>query len=112
MIVMSMKQLSMSQSFHTDVAWAAGFLDGDGCVSISKQQLPNRKNKTYRLWIRVSQTREATLKHFQEVLGLQSVITVTGSNERQNKQIFSLTYKGRNAPAPFPLFGVLISTQN
>ena len=94
---MSMKKLSTKPCTEISTAWAAGFLDGNGCVSISKHHARGRKNKTYRLWIRVVQTSEETLMHFQELLNTPSMITLTVPKNQQHKRIYALVYEGRHA---------------
>lgn len=99
---MSMKcdkaALSMPQN-DIQLAWAAGFFDGDGCTSITKQQVEGRKNKTYRLRLTLVQNCQDTLKHFERVLDEQAFITTPGPKLEYNKQIFSLIYDGRHALA-------------
>ena len=94
---MSMKSSVEHQGRAISAAWAAGFLDGNGCLSISRQQLHGRKNMTYRLWIRVVQTSEATLRHFQELLDTPSVITLTQPQMQQRKRFFTLIYECQHA---------------
>ena len=94
---MSMKQLPANHISDISTAWAAGFLDGNGCVSISKHHVHGRKNQTYRLWIRVVQTCEKTLRHFQDLMNTPSAISLTEPKNQQHQRVFTLIYEGRHA---------------
>lgn len=94
---MSMKQSPTNHCSEISIAWAAGFLDGNGCVSISKHHIRGRKNQTYRLWIRVVQTCEKTLRHFQKLMDTPSAVSLTEPKNRQHKRCFTLIYEGRHA---------------
>lgn len=83
----------------TDVAWAAGFFDGDGCTSISKQQVKGRKNLTYRLRLFIVQNCKETLLHFKRVVGEHAFITTPGPKLENNKQVYTLVYEGWHAVA-------------
>lgn len=81
------------------LSWAAEFFDGDGTVIISKQQLPKRKNVTYRLRACVVQNCKETLIHFLEVLGEDHCLVKVRRQIAHNRQIFSLNYEGSHALA-------------
>lgn len=56
--------------------WAAGFIDGEGCVSVNRQKMirtpkhkPQRTHFTYTLGLAVSQKTEAPLKRLHELFG-------------------------------------------
>lgn len=53
----------------TDLAWAAGFLDADGCVKIQRLAQKSSKNPAYSLRISVGQTRREPLEKFQLLFG-------------------------------------------
>lgn len=53
-----------------DIAWAAGFADGEACIHISKTQIKGRKNPTYRLVLSVCQNHLGSLKRFARALDL------------------------------------------
>jgi len=79
--------------------WCAGFYDGDGCGTISKQQLPGRKHPTYRLRLYVVQNCHATLRHFQSVIDESCCFTQVTRRMDHNKQVYVLAYEGRHALA-------------
>lgn len=53
----------------TDKAWMAGFLDGEGCLTISKQVRKNRPSPAYRAAISVSNTDRRILQPFSKEYG-------------------------------------------
>ena len=79
------------------LAYCAGLFDGDGCVFISRQQLPGRKNLTYRLWLSVVQNDLATLQKFQRIIGGRRCLAVIKRQVGHNKQIYDLRYSGLHA---------------
>lgn len=89
----------MASGSATALAWCAGFLDGDGCVSITKQQMPGRKNLTYRLRLTLVQNCLETLNVFQAAIGEKSFVTTQGPKLEHNRQIYSLIYDGQHALA-------------
>lgn len=95
---LNMRTLRTPQN-DTAIAWAAGFFDGDGCTSIVRQQVPGRKNLTYRLRLTLVQNCKETLTHFERVVGEHAFITTPGPKLEFNKQIYSLIYDGRHALA-------------
>ena len=48
---------------NLDHAWAAGFIDGEGCVRIAKHSAKDRVNPIYNLHLAISQNRRDTLEH-------------------------------------------------
>lgn len=50
---------------ETDKAWMAGFVDGEGCITISKQVRKNRPTPAYRVFITISNTDYAVLEFFK-----------------------------------------------
>lgn len=81
------------------IAWCAGFFDGDGCTTISKQQIRGRKNLTYRLRIVLTQNDLETLWHYQAVMGEQSFVTKMSDRPNVNRAVYMLVYEGRHALA-------------
>lgn len=79
------------------LAWAAGLFDGDGCVLISKQFQPGRKNATYRLCLSVVQNCPRTLRHFRKILGLRSCLVDVARTTQQNRDVQDLRFDGVHA---------------
>lgn len=78
------------------LAWAAGMLDGDGCVAIVKQTYPNRAS-TYRLVVQVTQNCLQTLKHFRVCVGVPGPIHEVKRRIGHNRQVYALMYSGPKA---------------
>lgn len=68
----------------TDIAYAAGFFDGEGCISISKNGAVD---------IRVTTTAHNVLVKLQSVFGG----TITQRIQRVNKKQYAYSFYGENA---------------
>lgn len=78
------------------LAWAAGMLDGDGCIAIVKQPFANRR-PIYRLTVSVCQNCLQTLEHFRRCVGVEGVIYAVKRKLEHNKQVYTLNYSGPKA---------------
>lgn len=87
----------------TKLAYCAGLFDGDGAVLISRQQLPGRKNRTYRLTLSVVQNCYRTLARFRDVIGQQHCLVEIRRTKQHNRQIYDIRYDGRHAVAALQL---------
>ncbi len=80
------------------LAWAAGFVDGEGCIHVVKQRyLQSDRNTTYRLRFCITQNNREVLEHFANGLGVAGHLYRTKRQVAHNKQIYVLTYDGRHA---------------
>ncbi len=82
---------------ETDLAWAAGLFDGDGCILISKQHQPGRKNPTYRLTLSLVQNDYQTITYFKRLLALKSCLVTVPRTTGQNRNVYDLRYDGVHA---------------
>ena len=73
--------------------WAAGFLDGEGCIRIAKRNPGTDANHIYSLEVTITQNCLTTLTHFQDVLGVKSSIYVFGSTGAVRSTVYALTYR-------------------
>ena len=80
-----------------DLAYCAGLFDGDGCISISKTHRPDRKNPTYRLCLSLVQNCLMTVKRFQGVIDVLSMLVEPTRTVQQNRQVYDLRYDGKNS---------------
>ena len=80
-----------------DLGWAAGFVDGEGCVLIAVQRYPGRKNPTFRPMLTISQNHKPTLEHFRNVIGVHSPIYAMKRHPNQRRQPWVLPYVGHKA---------------
>ena len=62
---------------QTDLAWAAGFIDGDGCISIDKMLNLGKMKYEHPLTlsIRAGNVKLEPLKRLQEIFGLGTINT-------------------------------------
>ena len=79
------------------LAWAAGFIDGEGCIAVSRVRLHGRKNETYRMTLNVTQNHLPALLRLQQVLGQPSHLYQVRRTVQHNKQVHSLNYDGIHA---------------
>ena len=78
------------------LAWAAGFVDGEGCIRIAKRKNPS--NPVYSLEITISQNCIETLEHFKEVLGIDCGRSrIHSATARVKSDVYYLTYRSQNA---------------
>lgn len=80
-----------------DLGWAAGFVDGEGCVIIAVQRYPGRKHPTFRPMLTVSQNHKPTLEHLRDVLGVYTPIYPQKRLPNHRRQPWVLPYIGRKA---------------
>lgn len=80
-----------------NLAWAAGFIDGEGCLRIAKHCVKDRVNPIYNLNLSISQNRLETLEHCQAILGVQSSICQFPDRVSFRRSVFVLTYMCANA---------------
>ena len=85
------------------IEWAAGFVDGEGCIHIARQSYRSGRTVTYRLRIQVYQNDYAVLEHFRDGLGVEARIYDVKRTAQHNKQVFSLMYDGKKAMAVISL---------
>lgn len=81
------------------LAWAAGFIDGDGCVSALMQTHPRRRSPSIRIRVDVAQNDYYTLKVLADVLGEKHALNPLSRRQYHNRQPFVLTYDGGHAVA-------------
>ena len=82
---------------ENNLAWAAGFIDGEGCLRIAKHANAGGVNPIYHLHLAISQNRLETLEHCQKVIGVQSSICAFPYRESFRRPVFLLTYLCANA---------------
>jgi hypothetical protein len=78
--------------------WAAGFVDGEGCIYVFRQPYKANRNLTYRLGFTITQNDRQVLEHLRTGLdiaggGLYEVKRQPG----HKRQVFTLNYSGGNA---------------
>lgn len=84
----------------TDVArlaWAAGFVDGEGCIHIAKQRYRSGRSDTYRLGVYITQNDRAVLESLCDAVGIRAPIYATKRADNHSRQCYTLNYCGRSA---------------
>src|SRR6516225_3672191 len=75
------------------IIWAAGFFDGEGCISIAKHQ-PNPKyyqhNHSYAVKLTVYQNMRAPLKCFKELFGGTIKLRPATGKQKRNGWVWSI----------------------
>ena len=88
---------------HTKTAlqlgWAAGFLDGEGCIRVCKRDPGGEANFIYSLEVTITQNCLETLQHFKDCLGIQSSIYVYPCRGNLRSAVYGLTYRCSKACA-------------
>jgi len=79
------------------LSWAAGFVDGEGCLHLARTRQPGRKNPTYRPRIDVTQNNLEVLEVLREILGEDAGLYTNKRHESENRQTYSLIYDGVHA---------------
>jgi hypothetical protein len=69
----------------TDAAWAAGIVDGEGCIVINRSA-PNgtQRTRTYRLVIKVTMGHKPTIERLHTLFGIGSMQNHQPKSERMN----------------------------
>ena len=78
-----------------DLAWAAGFMDGEGCISIARQTYtdPTRRD-TFRLRVDITQNHLKVLRYFEKAVGVQGRLYEVKRTGSQNRDGYHLGYDG------------------
>lgn len=80
------------------LAWAAGFVDGEGCISIVKQRYRDPKRKlSYRLGFSIMQNDLEVLEHFRVGMGITEPIYKVKRLPQHSRQVYTLICSGKNA---------------
>lgn len=83
-----------------ELAWAAGFVDGDGSIGAYWDPMPSdRRVPTVRIRLTVAQNDLPTLQYLQAILGERSVIYPLRRARCHNKQMWNLVVNGAHAVA-------------
>ncbi len=82
---------------ETESAYLAGFLDGDGCISISKTQRLGRNHLEYKLVVVLSQCNEEFLQFWQTKIGGQIYCQSSKEGNLGIKPLYQLRIYGKQA---------------
>jgi hypothetical protein len=81
-----------------ELAWAAGFLDGEGCISVVWQRFHLTKRRaTVRIRLQIVQNNLQVLKRLNKILGEKCCLHEMKRLLGHNRQIYTLNIDGENA---------------
>jgi LAGLIDADG DNA endonuclease family protein len=84
-----------------ELAWAGGFIDGEGCITAVYQTYKpvdgKKRNGTTRLKLMVNQNCWSTINRLQKILNENSSLTEMKMQLGMNAKAFMLQYDGRHA---------------
>lgn len=91
---------AISAATTIELAWAAGFIDGDGSIGAYWDAMPgDRRVPTVRIRLTVAQNDLPTLQRLQAILGERSVIYPLRRAPCHNKPMWNLVVNGSHAMA-------------
>ena len=79
---------------QVDYAWCAGFLDGEGCVTLARVRRTCGNRTNYRARVHVVQNCLETLNVFKDRVGENCVLAQLVHRESYNRPVFQLVYDG------------------
>ena len=80
------------------LSYAAGMLDGEGCICIAKTRSAQSKNGyNYRLRVIASQNHLRTLTDFQDLVGIEGLLYQITRSPQAHRDQFQLIYDGDKA---------------
>ena len=80
-----------------DYAWAAGFLDGEGCVSLARVRRTCGNRINYRTRVSVVQNCLQTLNSFRDRVAENCVLAPLKHRESYTRPVYTLNYDGIHA---------------
>jgi hypothetical protein len=82
------------------LAWAAGFVDGEGCIYICKQPYRDSRRKfAYRLGFCITQTNLEVLEHFRHGMGITETLYKVKRRPQHSRQVYTVNCSGKSALA-------------
>ncbi len=84
-----------------DLAWAGGFIDGEGCITVANQTYLPKNGKqrppTPRFKLIVGQNCWSTLHRLQLILNERGYLNEVPMTVEQNRRVYQLQYDGKHA---------------
>jgi LAGLIDADG DNA endonuclease family protein len=92
---------SLKQTSELDeqlgMAWAAGFVDGEGCIHIIRQKYGANNRVSYRLRMHIAQNNYEVLVALRAYIGEHANIIPIKRTHSVNKQVYTLNFDGKHA---------------
>ena len=79
--------------------WAAGFVDGEGCISVVAQTYKCGRNATHRLVCSITQNNREVLEHLRDCVGIAGRIYNVKRRSFHTKPVYVLNFDGKKAMA-------------
>jgi|JI8StandDraft_1071087.scaffolds.fasta_scaffold367918_1 hypothetical protein len=96
--LLSTSEISDPNPTPENLAWAAGFADGEACVSIVRQRFhKSNRRDTYRMRFDIGQNHLTVLQDFEKAVGLSGRLYKVKRAKSQNRDSYMLTYDGDSA---------------
>jgi hypothetical protein len=89
----------LSQAAPHDLGWAAGLVDGEGCIHLARVNRDCGNGTNYRVRLNVAQNCLRTLREFQEVLGGVGHLVSVKRKPDHSRQVYALVLDGPQAIA-------------
>jgi len=80
-----------------ELAWTAGFIDGEGCIYLSRYKNARRAHPTYRLVVTVAQNHLGSLKRVAQALAVPERIYTIKRSLRMNRDGYVLNISDQDA---------------
>lgn len=80
-----------------NLAWAAGFVDGEGCIHSVEQTYKGRERSCHRIKLTISQNNLEILEDLKEILGEPCFISKIKRTKSTNRQGYQLVYDSKHA---------------
>ena len=95
---MSTYRLSVDDNrVSSDMAWAAGFIDGEGCITIARQRTKGSDKICHRLKFSIVQNNLEVLEQVRDILDESCFISKLPRTETMNRQAYQLVYDSTHA---------------
>lgn len=78
-------------------AWCAGFLDGEGCITLAKVRRDCGHGTNYRVRVHVPQNCRETLLAFRDYVGENCILNKLPLRESYTREVYQLVYDGIHA---------------
>tara|TARA_R110000851_G_scaffold4469_2_gene18150 strand:- start:1752 stop:2240 length:489 start_codon:yes stop_codon:yes gene_type:complete len=80
-----------------DLAWAAGFIDGEGWIGIARQTRKGYDTITHRVKVAITQNNLEVLEHLKDVIGESGAINKGQRTQKMNRQTYALVFDSNHA---------------
>ena len=95
---MSTYRLSVDDNrVSSDMAWAAGFIDGEGCITIARQRTKGSDKICHRLKFSIVQNNLEVLEQVRDILDESCFISKLSRTETMNRQAYQRVYDSTHA---------------